>query len=128
MHSKTLPYIRGWPKLLTKVRKTKNKIRYLEFLIDSGSDYTMIWQGDALLLGIDYKTLKGPEITAEVANFDLIHSKKVNLEININDHFLNIPVLITKEKINPLLGRKGVFEKFDVLFQESQQQVTFIKT
>lgn len=87
----------------------------------------MIWQGDALTLGIEYNKIKGEEYKAEVANFDLLHTKEVDLEININDQFIKVPALITKEPLDPLLGRKGIFDHFDILFQEAQEQVTFIE-
>lgn len=112
---------------MTKVKKGKNTLRYLEFLIDSGSDYTMIWQGDALILGLEYKKIKGPETRAEVANLHVIHSKEVRLEIEINDSFIEVPVLISKEPMTPLLGRKGIFDRFEILFQEAKEQVTFIE-
>lgn len=76
---KVFPYISGWPKIMAKLSSGENTPRYFEFLIDSGSDYTLIGQSDALILGIDYKNIK------------------------------------------------GVFDKFDILFQESQQRVVLKK-
>lgn len=125
--SKVFPYIGGWPKIMAKLKKGKGVARYFEFLIDSGSDYTLISAIDALRLGIEYKSLKGIESTAELADGHPIHTKKVNLELWIEELHLVIPVLIAKENVEPLLGRKGIFDQFDILFQEVKQQVTFTK-
>ena len=125
--SKVFTYIGGWPKIMAKLSFGENTPRYFEFLIDSGSDYTLISQSDALVLGIHYEDIRGQESTAELADLNIIHTKKINLELKIDDITLNIPVLVAKEKVECLLGRKGVFDKFDILFQESKQQVILKK-
>ena len=97
--------------------------RYFEFLIDSGSDYTLISKSHAVLLGIDLKKLKTDKV--ELANLSFIKVYKSRLSITINNTALIIPVLIADEEVECLLGRKGVFEHFEVLFQENKSLVTF---
>ncbi len=113
---------------MVKLKKGKNPARYFSFLVDSGSDYTMLWQGEALTLGIKYDEIKKPEIRAEVADFDAIIAKETTIELIIEEMHIKIPVLIAKEKVERLLGRKGFFDHFDILFQESKQQITLTPT
>lgn len=112
---------------MAKLRKHKGKARFFEFLIDTGADYTLISQYDAALLGIDYKKLKQKEIQVEVANLAFIHTKKMSLILTLEEDDISIPVLISKENVASLMGRKGIFEHFDVLFQERNAQVVFAK-
>lgn len=113
--------------LMAKLRKPRGKARYFEFLIDTGADYTLISQYDAQLLGIKYKNIKQKEIKVEVANLAFIHTKKVSLLLTMEGRDFTIPVLIAREKVESLLGRKGVFEHFDILFQEHNEEVIFKK-
>ncbi len=41
---------------------------------------------------------------------------------------MNISVMIAKEEVECLLGRKDIFDKFDITFREKEQQVIFEKT
>lgn len=111
--------------LMAKIRKQDGNARFFEFLIDSGADYTLISRYSAQLLGIHYKDIQAEETQVEVANLALIHTKKVQLILTIESHDINIPVLIANENVSPILGRKGIFENFDVLFQERDKQVVF---
>lgn len=113
--------------LMAKLRKLNGKARYFEFLIDTGADYTLISQYDAHLLGINYKNIKQKEIKVEVANLAFIHTKKVSLLLTLEGYDFHIPVLVAREEVESLLGRKGIFEHFDVLFREYNQQVLFKK-
>lgn len=110
---------------MARLRQKSGPIRYIELLVDSGADYTTISRSTGLRLGLDYQKIQGSEIKLEVANLTFFFAKKVNLLISINGHEFPIPVLIAKVEVEDLLGRKGVFNHYDVLFQENQQQVTF---
>lgn len=113
--------------LMAKLRKSKGRARYFEFLIDTGADYTLISQYDAQLLGINYRNIKQKEIKVEVANLAFIHTKKISLLLTIEGREFIVPVLVAREQVESLLGRRGIFEHFDVLFQEHNQQVLFKK-
>lgn len=121
-----LPYIAGRPMMTVQLSHRKCT-RYFRLLIDSGADYTIISQRDALLLGIEYAQLKAKEIKVEAANLSFMHTKKVRLTLKIDGIELKIPVLIAKEEVECLLGRRGFFEAFDVLFQERERQVVLYK-
>ncbi|MEK7524679.1 MAG: retropepsin-like aspartic protease [Patescibacteria group bacterium] len=112
---------------MARLRKPNGKARYFELLIDTGADYTLISQYDAQLLGLKYKAIKQKEIKVEVANLTFIYTKKVSLLLTIEGHEFTIPVLIARDGVESLLGRKGLFEHFEVVFQEYNQQVIFKK-
>lgn len=120
-----LPYIKGRPMVVAKLRKDDGPARYFEFLIDSGADYSLISRYDAALLDISYKELQQPEVKVEVANLTWIHTKKIVLLLTLNGYELRVPILIAREYVEALLGRKGVFEYLDMLFEERKELVTF---
>jgi len=113
--------------IMAKLRKENGQARYFEFLIDSGADFTMISKSYASILDLEYSNLKGEEIKVEVANLTFIHAKKTTLILTIEGNDFVIPTLIANEEVECLLGRRGVFENFDIIFQENQQQVIFKK-
>jgi len=113
--------------IMAKLGLSKNKSRYFRLLIDSGADYTLISKSDAAVLGLNYKNINTKEIKVEIANLAFIHTKKSHLTITIEDNSFKIPVLIAKEEVECLLGRKGIFDKFDILFREKEGQVIFIE-
>ncbi len=102
--------------------------RYFEFLVDSGADYTLISKSNAVLLGIDVDNLKKNKTKVEIANLKFINVYKVFLTITIGSINLKIPIMIADGEVECLLGRKGIFDVFDVLFQEQRQKLVFIKT
>lgn len=63
----------------------------------------------------------------EVANLAFIHTKKTTLTLTIEKENFPVPVLVARENVESLLGRKGLFNKFDVLFKENEEKVVFIK-
>lgn len=113
---------------MAKLSKDQNQGRYFKFLIDSGADYTLIPKSKAILLGLNYKKLKDTETRVESANHNYIRTKKTQLTITIDKIKLEIPVLICEEEVECLLGRKGVFENFNIIFKEKDHEVIFDKT
>ena len=111
--------------LMAKLGKDKTSARYFEFLIDSGSDYTLIPKSAATLIGIDYNHIPKQKTKVETANLQSINAKRTELHLDIRGEQLKIPVLVCEEEVECLLGRKGVFENFDITFQERAQQVIF---
>lgn len=101
--------------------------RYFEFLVDSGSDYTLISKSDALILGVDLNHLKTSLIRVELANLEFLEAYKIKLKMTLFDQELIVPVLIADTEVECLLGRKGVFDQFDIVFKERQQKLFFLK-
>ena len=112
---------------MAKLGPPKNKQRYFEFLVDSGSDFTIISKSDAAYLGINYQDIKEPEVGVEVANLAIIKTKKTSMILTIKNINLLIPILVANQEVECLLGRKGIFDRFNIIFQESKQQVIFMK-
>lgn len=78
-------------------------------------------------MGIKYSKLKQKEIKVEAANHTFMHTKKLPLILTVDGRDFIIPVLIAKEKVESLLGRKGIFDHFDIIFQEQKKRVIFTK-
>lgn len=112
---------------MAKLGLPGKKQRYFEFLIDSGADFSIIANSDAEYLGISYKDIKSEETNVEVANLTFIKTKKVTMKLTIENISLNIPVLVANQEVECLLGRECVFHSFDVLIQQLDKQVVFIK-
>lgn len=101
--------------------------RFFEFLIDSGADYTIIPRSDALIIGLEYPKISGKEIKIQTANLSYMHAKEVKLYMTFRDYIFTIPVLIAKEEVDRLLGRKGFFNKFEITFNEHASVVKLKK-
>lgn len=110
---------------MAKLGTDKRTARYFRFLIDSGADYTVIPNSYAALLGLEYNKIKSEEIKIEIANLTFMHAKKTSLILTLEKRDFEIPVLIAKEEAECLLGRKGIFEHFDITFQERNEEVIF---
>lgn len=121
------PYIKGRPFILVKLGTANENLRYFRLLIDSGADYTLISEKDGQLFGLDYNDIYTKEIKIEMADSSFIHAKKKILLMNIEGVELKVTALITKENVECLMGRQGVFENFDILFKEVDQEVVFTK-
>lgn len=114
--------------LMGKLCNRKSGIsKYFEFLIDSGSDYTLIANSHAISLCLNYDEISNPEITLKVANHQQMKGKQIRLVFTLENINFDIPVVVTKQEVECLLGRTGVFEPFNVIFQESKRQVIFQK-
>lgn len=112
--------------IMAKLRNGNNRARYFEFLVDTGADFTLISRYDAQLLGLVYNKMKQKEIKVEVADLTFIRAKKVSLVMSIEGHDFKIPVLVAKKSVESLIGRKGLFDNFDVIFKEREQQIVFV--
>ncbi len=113
--------------LRAKLSTDHEEGHYLRFLIDSGADYTLIPKSAAIMLGLNYKKLSTTEGTVEASNHTYIKTKTSHLHLTIDTVSIKIPVLVCEEEIECILGRKGVFENFEITFREKQQEVVFRK-
>ncbi len=103
----------------------EGQFRYFNFLLDSGADYSMISEGDALMLGLSYSSIQSNELKVELANTNHILAKKITLDLLMDGLLLQVPILVTKENLNCILGRQGVFEAFEITFKERVGKVVF---
>jgi predicted aspartyl protease len=112
---------------MAKLSKKSNKARYIGMLIDTGADFTLISRSYASLLGIKYNELKSETEKVEIANLETINARKTRINIEIDGENFDIPILIANGEVEALLGRKGVFDRYEVTFQEAEQQVILKK-
>ena len=89
-------------------------------IVDTGADYTTLNMKYAKVLGIDLENLrevKGRGIGGRVKGYFV-----EDVRTKINDCVLNIPVLFLKFPLN-LLGRRGILEKYDLLFKKDYGEI-----
>ena len=118
--------------VMVKLGLPGGKARFFEMLIDSGADHTLISKSDAAVLGLDYEKIRSKETTHTAANLSLMHGKMAKMLITFivskdKEIKFEIPVFVTKEEIERLVGKKGVFDEFEITFKEKEQKVIFKK-
>lgn len=93
--------------------------------VDSGADTTLLTKDDANLLGIDlYRGIKIPVGGILKGTID---GYEHNLKIRIADQEFRSSVIFADSNETPrLLGRKDIFEKFRVCFDEKKHKIYFI--
>ncbi len=118
------PYSKDRPILSAQLSRNK-KTRYFNFLIDSGSHYTLLSSGDALTFGLDYNMFAVEERKVEIADNSDTLAKRTTFDLILEGMIFRIPVLFAKGHVDCLLGRNGVFDRFDIIFQQRKRQVFF---
>ncbi len=84
-------------------------------------------QFDASLFGVQYSDINSAEIKIEAANQTLLHAKKAKVTMTLGTCLLSVPILNSREQVEiPLLGRKGIFDQFEVIFKERNGVVMFV--
>lgn len=102
-----------------------DKIQPVLFLVDSGADTTLIPRFMGKLLGLEReKEDKVEEVSGICGELQIIRKK---LWIIINDYKFSAEVLwaFTCDDVSPLLGRKDVFDRFKVTFDQKNKKVIF---
>jgi predicted aspartyl protease len=112
---------------MAKLSKGTNKPRNILMLIDTGADISLISKSFASLLGIQYAKIKSETVKVETASLDKINARKTKIHIKIGDDKFEIPIFVANDEVEALLGRKGVFDRYEVVFQETKQQVIIKK-
>lgn len=116
----TIPYI----PITLKIGKTQR--RFWTF-IDTGATFTIIKASEIEDLDFDWKT--GQLVNVQVGDGRFIPVYLHKLEISFDD----VKFLATMGFSNRLgvefnlLGRKDVFEVFDITFSESSKEIAFLK-
>lgn len=120
-------YEKARPKATVQLKVPGHRSLYFEMLIDSGADYSIISQYDASRLGIEYDRIENEEKETEMADHSTMKTKETNVLIIINNIEIHIPIHISKKHLEPIMGRRGVFDAFDILFQQRKNIVTFTR-
>lgn len=98
----------------------------IDAYVDSGAFYSIFSLQEAELIGIDYT--KGKQGSAIVGDGNIIPVYFHHLPITIGNVSLKA-IIGFSPKLNigfNLLGRKGIFERFVVIFDDVKRLVTFL--
>jgi hypothetical protein len=98
---------------------------HLSPYIDSGADITMIPKSAGELLGFNFEKDKIEELSGIGDGKVPVITKTVKMIIGNETFDCRIGWSLIEE-VPPLLGRKDVFERFAVLFQEWDRKILFI--
>lgn len=103
----------------------KNKRQSFWPIIDSGANVSIFPKAVGDALGIDFEG--EPESVEGVLGNFLGYSHYVNITLGDYKEPISIRALFLMGEPYPLLGREGIFDKFDVLFQERLRKVVFMR-
>ena len=93
--------------------------------VDSGADTTLLTREDARLLGIDL--YKGEKVPVSGILKGTIDGYEHTLNVRIASKIFKAAVIFSDSNETPrLLGRKDIFEKFRVCFDETKRKTYFI--
>lgn len=107
------------------LRGKDNKFYLFDGYVDSGADISLFTRSDCALLG--YKLEKGKEKLIGGVSGALIRTFVHQIPIKIGNTKFNAEMAFAEiENVPRLIGRKNIFEKFQVLFDEKKLKVYFI--
>ena len=128
MRSVVFPYS-SYKKILTPIIPIQVKSSYdwvkIWAYVDSGASCSLFKAKEAERLGLNYK--KGKEGEMVVGDGSLIPVFFHRLKVKIGDNEIFAPIGFS-EKLGigfNLLGRGGIFTKFDVIFSDSKRKIIF---
>lgn len=103
----------------------KNESLNLILLIDSGAELTFLTSEDAEMLKI--KKEKGKKILIGGITNKEIGGYLHTLPIFLAEKEIRVSVIFSVSSSTPrVLGRKGIFEKFYIIFDEKDRKIIFI--
>jgi hypothetical protein len=98
-------------------------------LLDSGADNSVFPKDLGEKLGIDFSEIDPIDnpirgIAGEIKDIKMYKSP-LNIEF-LGTKILTEVIWIDKKDINPVIGRKGFFDKFDVYYKKSVNKITLV--
>jgi len=94
------------------------------FYVDSGADYTLIPYRLGHFLGLDRRSESEVRDIGGIGG--VIGTRRVNRPMKIGDHTFPCELAWAQvERVPLLLGREGVFDHFDVTFQQTERKIVF---
>ena len=98
----------------------------LEAYVDSGAFYSIFCTDDAEMLGLDYKKGKLAHIVVGDGNYIPVYFHNLPLKIG-SVRFDAVIGFSSKLGVGfNLLGRRSIFERCVVIFDDAKRQITFI--
>lgn len=109
------------------------KGRSLQFvaIVDSGSDMTYLPQWAAEALGIEPKgkTIDVQTVGGKVKVIEDFVHVTIRHKITTERFIMPVNIPLGKEHSDEIiLGRKGLFDRFDITFKENSKRIVFVKS
>ncbi len=105
---------------------TKSGYRFFDFLLDTGADCTMLPKFMAQIIGINLSTCKRTKSYGIEGKGVTVHIGKIG--IKIGKYPLKVKCLFSKEETTPfILGRMGIFSKFNIIFDSKREKIRLSK-
>lgn len=99
----------------------------LVMLIDSGATVSAMPKNVAALLGIDYKD--GEHLNIYGIGGKHIRAWQHNVSVRIGANTIQLPIAFMDNNNAPrVLGRKGIFDAYTVVFEEKNRRSAFVNT
>lgn len=97
-------------------------------IIDSGADFSFLPKSVGEALGIDFSE-DDPVSNLPEGVDGKIKAKCFEhpIQVHIGKSGFSIRIFWVEGSVTPLLGREGIFDKFDILFQERLGRVVFVR-
>lgn len=103
----------------------KNGLISLFLLVDSGAAISALPKSDANAFGINVEHGKASYISG--INGEAINGWSHDIGVKLGERILKIPVMFLDLESAPrVLGRAGVFDKFTIIFEESNKRSGFL--
>lgn len=104
--------------------KSKSWIQFHPY-IDSGADVTMIPLSLGKLIGLQLREDKVEQIGGIRGSVPVIYTES---QMRLGEEKFKIPIAWSLiEEVPPLLGRAGVFDRFNVTFKQKEAEIIFEK-
>ena len=102
--------------------KTSAGYEEWRFLLDSGADFTMVPRSAAELLGVDLSAVR--KTTARGIEGSGVPAQLAEITLRIGDVELTVPCLFSSNENTPyLLGRMGLFSRFNITFDNRRKKI-----
>lgn len=115
----------SWRPIISLGLKLQNKWYPFDFYVDSGSEYSILRAEIADIVGFNYRT--GSRISLQVGDGSLIQVYLHELEVQLGKEKFSCPIGFSQQlgvDFN-VLGKRGVFDRFKICFQQNPGLITF---
>ena len=92
------------------------------FVLDSGADFTLVPRSAAELLGVDLSGAR--KMTARGIEGSGVSAQLAEITLRIGDVEFGVPCLFSSNENTPyLLGRMGLFSRFNITFDNRRRKI-----
>jgi len=102
--------------------KTPEGYKVLGFLVDTGADFTMLPFTVADALGVDIQN--APEMIVTGIRREEVRARLAEVTVRIGEMEVELPCLYCMKEDTPyLLGRMGLFQRFNIAFDNRRKRI-----